>query len=260
MKNKVIVLTCLLTCAGSVQGFGYFSNWNGADEGFGETGKRVTGSKMWDGATFSDEQLIVDGSVKCRNTTFKNVIVNGSFWGRNVITVIAEIRGSCELIAGSLQELTVKGSAEVSDSTINGACVAKGSLKINNTACQSIQCANLTFENLTVTGSVEVGVSGKKKKRTAGSISGAKLTAGNVVVGGDCDITNGTVRSVTSNGDVILSDTTVSGDVKAEDEVRLKGKTIVEGDVIVESGKGKVCCDTAVVIKGKVVGAEVIKR
>lgn len=48
--------------------------------------------------------------------------------------------------------------------------------------------------------------------------------------------------------------------VAKKEELILKGKTIIHGDIVFESGNGKVIADASVVLKGKIIGGELIQR
>jgi hypothetical protein len=185
------------------------------------------------------------------------------------------VSGSGEFDDVTLEDVSGSGSMDIENSAFN-TLIVSGSLDFTNIKIKEI---------LTVTGSA----SGKglecKRLIVSGSLTGENIiVTGDAVLSGGFEVTNAKMQGHTNisggleakhsefheiemdSNEITLIDTMVHNIIiKASSKydtqkIILKGKTIISGDIIFESGKGQIVADKQVVIKGKIEGAKLHKK
>lgn len=167
---------------------------------------------------------------------------NGLVKLENVELKTTRVNGNAEFKNSKFQSLTVNGKLNFKDLTVSGL------VKINGTA----NGKNIECDRLIVYGNLE----GYKIK-----VNGESILVGyfNVydsvfkelnVHSGKISLTN------TSTNNIVIK--TLKNKIKQQ--LILKGQTIVNGDVIFESGSGEVLLDSQAKITGQIIGSKVILK
>jgi len=183
------------------------------------------------------------------------------------------ITGSAKLERASFDFLTISGSLDFNDLTIEKILTVNGSIKGQLLKCQkfiingsfkgenikaqygrvsgSLSVKKTTIEDdLTVSGSLtgnEIKVSGKTK--IDGNLNASESSFSDIEVAScECTLTNSKAKNVF-----------VKKNKHESQRIYLNGNTVIEGDIIFESLNGKVICSGEAKVLGKVQGASIVK-
>ncbi len=164
--------------------------------------------------------------------------------------------GSVFLKHQKFNDLTTNGSLEFSDLTITGKFVSHG----------SVIGTKLTCNHFSNSGSLQV----KDFKASHGIVEGALygehiVVLENLKISGECDVSKSKFGTIEINSDTAtFEDSEIANIIvkfaNKSQKIILKGKTIVAGNIIFESGYGKIYLSSKTKIIGKVKGAELIKQ
>lgn len=195
-----------------------------------------------------------------------------SFLGMNIPVIakeVSKINGSSHINKGAYESLKVNGSLTCDGLTITDSLVTNG----------SIQGKNLTCKTIHANGACNVDGFQAQDVKINGSFVGENIEiTGGSKFNGDLKITHGTLRDITLlSAHPTLIDTKVKGSIRIKkvnngcnffgfsfnqpsvQVLALKGKTVIEGDVVFEEN-GEVHLFDAAEVKGKIVNGKVIQR
>lgn len=172
------------------------------------------------------------------------------------ISNASQFNGFVDLENVELEKTQVNGGAEFKNSKFQ-------SLEVNGT---------LNFKNLTVSESVEINgtIKGKNIKCNnlivSGSLEGHNIHVnGYTIVSGYLSVHDSFFEELKINSDkIFLNNTTTKKIVikasknKVKQQLILKGKTMVNGDIIFESESGEILLDKQAKITGQVIGGRII--
>jgi cytoskeletal protein CcmA (bactofilin family) len=217
----------------------------------------------WLLTTYNKQQLVIGalvGSIIWWLIRQNKEQIRTSF-GNNGNTYVAEgtsISGSTNIINQSVDSLQVNGSLTFENLTV------ENSLKVNGAAAGS----TLTCKDLTVSGSFEASnITVHDNIYVSGSFTAIDLAnMGKTTVKGAFKAENSRFSEIEYHGGKIeLQHSTAASLLvtattwPTSQQLVLKDKSIIEGDVIFDSKVGKVYLGRGCEIKGRIKGAEVVK-
>lgn len=197
--------------------------------------------------TILKNSVTINGSLICDNLTIKdNLHVNGSLKGKNLIVEKAFVNGSVSLANSSVLLLNNNGRAQLEDFTVvNINSVGSCDLK-NSTVTQTVYVVG-KFEAMNCTCSIV------HLCCTLATLDNTKVEK-DVIFEESKSTTQGWFWRLP-----IISYFFSSPTIHIQ-ELYLKNGTVIKGDIVFKSRKGKIYCSYDSKIIGKVIGAEVIKK
>ncbi|WP_010302931.1 hypothetical protein [Candidatus Odyssella thessalonicensis] len=198
----------------------------------------LNGSKM---AAQTSAHPVVYGSSQLKDMTYDTLTVYGALDFTNLIIQ---------------QELKVDGSAHGKNLKCQEFKI-NGSLAVDQLeAHQGLVSGSLTGHNISILKDLSV----------EGSLAGDRITVlGRTKIAGNLSVIGGDFTDIDIEGDASdLTDSRAANIhfkkvITDTQKLYLRGKTIVSGDIVFESGKGEIYLGTDAVIKGQVKGATIKK-
>lgn len=208
---------------------------------------------------------------------YKKIVV--IFAGLFLVPLVAFAKtyyGPTKISNSSEEEVTIIGPADL-DQLKSNTLKVTGPLKFNKIVISNeTEVTGPTagekgkFNNLKITGPVK----GTQIEAQTMNITGPAYfnnieVKGNAKITGTLFVNKGKFKNIDVVSDKVkLKDTTADSihfdknmhDSKKEQMLMIQGKSIINGDIVFDSGKGKVVVDKTVQIKGKVQGAEVVNH
>lgn len=171
-------------------------------------------------------------------------------------------------LATSINGFTTQQNASLGDCIINGGADLKSTKADSLTIHGNLSFADLSVaRTLDVYGSVNGNALNCNSFRVYGSCVGKNITiSGKMEVAGSLNVSDSTFQdieikiveeSVLDNSSA--ANITIEPDNGRPQRLRLKGKTVIAGDITFKSGSGEIRQDSTAEVKGKISGAQVMR-